>query len=107
MVGLALLFGTIFLLRSTWHQGYRKKGCDYENYPGRESAAALTELWRAGYGTPLRFVVGNREDSCNQAVYSSDMPEAYFSANPAFSQWIDEEEIRRHFTLSTSIAPIP
>ena len=96
MVGLALLFGTIFLLRSTWHQGYRKKGCDYENYPGRESAAALTELWRAGYGTPLRFVVGNREDSCNQAVYSSDMPEAYFSANPAFSQWIDEEEIRRH-----------
>ena len=39
-------------------------------------------------------MIGGREEACNLAVYSPDLPEAYFSANPNFSQWIREEDIR-------------
>lgn len=31
---MGFVFGVIFVLRSLEHQGYKKRGCDYENYPG-------------------------------------------------------------------------
>ena len=54
---------------------------------------------RRPYAVPLPFVIGDRRESCNIAVYSTDRPEAYFSANPNFSQWIDENEIREKGAL--------
>ncbi len=96
MIGMALVYGVIYLFRSTLYQGYRKNKCDYENYPGRRISDHVTEEWRKRTGRPLKFVVGERKESCNTAVYSADRPEAYFSANPSYSQWIDEKELRRH-----------
>ena len=89
-----VVFAAVFAGRSLWQQPYRKRGCDYENFPGKALALRVTEEWRTRYGTPLPFVIGKRRESCNVAVYSPDRPQAYFSANPEFSQWIDEEEIR-------------
>lgn len=89
---LGVVFVTIFVVRSLWQQPYLKRGCDYENFPGKALAARLTAEWRRLYAVPLPFVIGDRRESCNIAVYSTDRPEAYFSANPNFSQWIDENE---------------
>ena len=94
LIFLWVVFAVIFAGRSLWQQPYRKRGCDYENFPGKALAEHVTREWRTRYGTPLPFVIGPRRESCNVAVYSADRPQAYFSANPEFSQWIDEEEIR-------------
>lgn len=96
---LGIVFVTIFVVRSLWLQPYLKRGCDYENFPGKALAARLTAEWRRQYAVPLPFVIGDRRESCNIAVYSADRPEAYFSANPNFSQWIDENEIREKGAL--------
>lgn len=96
---LGVVFVTIFVVRSLWQQPYLKRGCDYENFPGKALAARLTAEWRRLYAVPLPFVIGDRRESCNIAVYSTDRPEAYFSANPNFSQWIDENEIREKGAL--------
>ena len=95
MIGMGLLFGVIFVIRSVYWQAYSKSGCDYENYPGKMLSAKITADWHSRYGTRLPFVIGDREATCNIAVYSPDHPEAYFSANRNFSQWIDEAEIAR------------
>lgn len=95
VIVMALVFGSVFLIRSVWWQAYGKDNCDYENYPGKELSAVLTKIWHDRYHSPLPYVIGDRESTCNLAVYSSDRPEAYFSANPKFSQWIDEEDIRK------------
>ena len=94
VIGFGLLFGIIFSVRSLWWQGYSKRGCDYENFPGKAISAIVTDEWRRTYRTPLPYVIGDREEACNLAVYSPDFPEAYFSANRQFSQWIREEDIR-------------
>ena len=109
--GFVMLFGvilmTVFVVRSLWVQPYRKPRCDYENFPGRTLSARLTAEWRTRYGTPLPFVIGDRRESCNVAIYSPDRPEAYFSANPQYSQWIDENEIREKGALILIDASIP
>ena len=91
----SLIFGGVFLMRSVYHQPYRKKGCDYENYPGKTVASFLTNEWKQRYGTPLPYVIGERRETCNVAVYSPDRPEAYFSARKEYSQWIEEADILR------------
>lgn len=93
------VFVMIFLIRSLWQQPYLKQNCDYENFPGKTLAARLTVEWRRQYHTQLPFVIGDRRESCNIAIYSPDHPEAYFSANPHFSQWINEDEIREKGAL--------
>ncbi len=95
MVLMGVVFGATFCVRSMYQQPYLKRRCDYENYPGRELSCRVTEAWHAQYAGALPFVIGNRVAACNIAVYSPDRPEAYFSADPRFSQWIDEADIRR------------
>ena len=94
MIMMGIIFGVIFAVRSLYWQAYTKRGCDYENYPGKALSSIITEDWRKRYRTPLPFVIGDREATCNIAVYSPDHPEAYFSGKKEFSQWIDEDEIR-------------
>ncbi len=94
--GTVLVYGVIYLFRATLYQGYIRNKCDYENYPGRQISKHVTDEWRKLTGRPLKFVVGERKESCNTAVYSADRPEAYFSANPSYSQWIDERELRKY-----------
>ena len=88
-------FGVIFFVRDLEKQGYRKRGCDYENYPGHAVAAAATELWHEVSEQPLPFVVADRTGACNTAVYSPEAPEAFFDADVTQSQWIDPEEVKK------------
>ena len=88
-------FGVIFVIRSLEHQGYRKRGCDYENYPGHAVAAAAADLWHEVSQQPIPYVVSDRKGACNVAVYSPEAPEAFFDADVTQSQWIDPDDVRK------------
>jgi len=88
-------FGVIFVLRSLEHQAYKKRGCDYENYPGHAVTAAATALWHEVSTQPMPYVVSDRKGACNVAVYSSEEPEAFFDADVTQSQWIDPSDVRK------------
>jgi len=95
-----LIVSGYFCWVNLYIQPYQKTKCSYENFPGMEISRDLTALWRSEMGNrQLRFVVANREEACNIAVYSDDRPQAFFSANPMFSQWIKEEELHREGAL--------
>ncbi len=93
MILAGIIFGSIFVIRSTWHQGYRKKSSDYENFPGQEVSRLVTSEWHALTGKPLPYVIAERNEACHMAIFSPDRPEPYFSANPLFSNWINEEKL--------------
>ncbi len=90
---MGFIFGVIFVLRSLEHQGYKKRGCDYENYPGHAVTEAATALWHEVSDRPMPYVISDRKGSCNVAVYSPEAPEAFFDADVTQSQWIDPEDI--------------
>ena len=82
-----------------YRHGYVRRNSGYESFPGKISAEDLTRVWRQRFGTPLPFVIGDRTEACNIALYSPDKPEPFFSANTLYSQWIDPEEVRRKGAL--------
>lgn len=92
---MGFIFGVIFVLRSLENQGYQKRGCDYENYPGHAVTAAATALWHEVSNQPLPYVISDRKGSCNVAVYSPEAPEAFFEADVTQSQWIDPDDVRK------------
>ena len=92
---MGFIFGVIFVIRSLETQGYRKRGCDYENYPGHAVAQAAADLWHTVSPQPIPFVVSDRTGACNTSVYSPETPEAFFDADVTQSQWIDPEEVKR------------
>lgn len=98
LISLLLVSGSFLAYHLNAHlyrRGYVRKHSGYESYPGKISAEDLTHLWHERYGTPLRFVIGDRTEACNAALYSPDRPEPFFSANPLYSQWIDPEELEK------------
>ena len=92
---MGFVFGVIFVLRSLENQGYQKRGCDYENYPGHAVTAAATALWHEVSDQPMPYVISDRKGSCNVSVYSPEAPEAFFDADVTQSQWIDPDDIRK------------
>ena len=82
-----------------YRRGYVRSSTGYESYPGKESADDLTQEWHRKYGTKLRFVVGDRTEACNTALFSPDHPEPFFSADPQYSQWIHPEDIKKYGAL--------
>ncbi len=87
------VFGVIFALRSTYHQGYKKRSSDYENFPGQAVAALVTTEWHKFAAKPLPYVIGERTEACHMTLFSPDRPKPYFSANPLYSNWINEEDL--------------
>ncbi|MBN2641674.1 MAG: glycosyltransferase family 39 protein [Victivallales bacterium] len=95
ITGLAVMFALIFAIRSTWHQGYVKLYCDYENFPSESFAMMITEAWNKEFKKPLKYVIGDRQTSCGVVVYSPDSPVAFFNANPLLSPWVCPEDVGR------------
>jgi hypothetical protein len=92
---MGFIFGVIFVTRSLEHQAYKKRGCDYENYPGHAVTKAATALWHEVSAQPMPYVISDRKGACNVAVYSPEAPEAFFDADVTQSQWIDPEDVRK------------
>jgi hypothetical protein len=95
ITGLAIMFALIFAIRSTWHQGYVKLYCDYENFPSETFAMMITEAWNKEFNRPLKYVIGDRQTSCGVVVYSPDFPAAFFNANQLLSPWVCPEDVCR------------
>jgi hypothetical protein len=66
------------------------------HFPGPEVAREIDAGWRAATnGARLRYVVGGIWLAGNVAYYSADRPSVFLVANPAFSPWVDEADLRR------------
>jgi len=74
---------------------YRDHKGSYETFPGKAMSAAITTMWHKQFNTPIKYVAGNRELSCNFAIYSLDKPEAYFSESSKLSPWIKQAQLRK------------
>ncbi len=87
----AIMFGGQYLVKTP----YLRKKISYEAFPGQVSARYLTTEWRQRYECPLKYVIGERRESCNVSYYSPDHPVAFFDASVKLSQWIDPADVER------------
>ena len=95
----SLICALVFSVESLVLQPCVKRKCPYENFPGKAVANDLSSLWNQRFGSSLKYVIGSREEACNVSVYSKDHPEPFFCANHDYSQWIDEEDLRKSGAL--------
>jgi len=65
------------------------------NYPSREVAHAMANIWHQRYHEPLKYIAGDRYTTFYVAVYSKDKPSAYIDWDPIKSPWIDEQALRK------------
>jgi 4-amino-4-deoxy-L-arabinose transferase-like glycosyltransferase len=63
--------------------------------PRRELAVAATDLWRARFGRPLRYVAGSEPLATAATFYSGDAPSYVMLATPAFSPWATADALLR------------
>lgn len=103
LVGIVALFGMVyaggFTYKAVYESPFKRKSCRYEAFPGEAVSRELTILWRERFQSPVKYVIGQRRESCNFAVHSPDRPNAYFDADISLSPWIDERDIDRHGAL--------
>jgi len=65
------------------------------NYPGKQIAEDIDILWQQHFpGKPLAYLLGDRWRAGSVSHYSIFHPDVYIELNPAFSPWIDENQIK-------------
>jgi len=95
---LIIIYSIMFL----WAIGYvagltldiKRKHSD--NYPAQEIANYVTQSWENKYHTPLKYVAGSRYVGGYVAFYSKDHPSVFVEWNPAFSEWINPEQLKKY-----------
>lgn len=65
------------------------------NYPSREVAHAIEDIWHERYHQPLQYIAGDRYTTFYVTVYSHDKPSAYIDWDPYKSPWINEKALRK------------
>jgi len=63
------------------------------NWPAREAARYITDVYRTRTGKPLEFVVGEDVMASSIALLSRDRPHVFIDANPAVAPWADREKL--------------
>lgn len=63
------------------------------NWPAREAARYITDVFRTRTGKPLEFVVGEVQRASAVALLSRDRPRIFIGADPARSPWTNREEV--------------
>lgn len=74
---------------------YLQAGKGSADYPAQKIADHVTEIWRARYGSPLNFVVGNRYTAGYVGFYSSDKPKIFVEGNELYSPGVQEKAVRK------------
>lgn len=64
-------------------------------FPYRHLAKEITQGWRHAYGSPLRFVAGDRWSVAGVVDYARDKPVPYFGWDPKANPWLDENDLCR------------
>lgn len=82
------------------------------NYPGKNIATTLTQIWHTKYHTPLNYIAGSRWIAGNIALYSNDHPKVYVDWDKKISPWINEATLQREgaifvWDLNRDEAPTP
>lgn len=65
------------------------------NYPGREIANRITQLWHDTYHRPLKYVGGSRWVGGNIEFYSPDHPAVLIELNEKISPWINHDDMQK------------
>jgi hypothetical protein len=65
------------------------------NWPAGAAAKTFTEIYHTRTGRPLEFIVGERVQSAQVAILSSDRPRIFIGADTKTSPWIDEAEFKK------------
>lgn len=64
--------------------------------PARVLAERVSASWRAAYGQPLAWVVGDRWVIAGVCAYSADKPRPVFDWQPARNPWFDAADMAVH-----------
>lgn len=64
-------------------------------FPGRNIANQLTQIWHDTYHTPLKYIAGSHYLVAYITIYSLDQPVPYFEWNQSESAWIDENKLKK------------
>jgi hypothetical protein len=65
------------------------------NWPAREAARYVTDVYRTRTGRPLEYIVGDDVTASAMALSSRDRPHVFIDADPARSPWADRATIER------------
>lgn len=76
-----------------------KKGGPSFSEPREELALAVTALWRAGTGTPLRYAGGSPRYVNAISFYSKDHPSSLIGPSYARSRWVTPEKVKERGLL--------
>jgi 4-amino-4-deoxy-L-arabinose transferase-like glycosyltransferase len=75
-----------------------KRGGSFDE-PREQLASALTALWHAETGTPLRYAGAPRRYSGAISFYSEDHPSSLIDLSFAISRWVTPEKIKQYGLL--------
>lgn len=65
------------------------------NFPGREIAQTITQIWHNTYHTPLTYVGGSRWVNGNIEFYSDDHPAVFMEWDKHRSPWINLDDMEK------------
>jgi 4-amino-4-deoxy-L-arabinose transferase-like glycosyltransferase len=65
------------------------------NFPGRDIAKQLTQLWHDTYHSPLHYVAGSRWVGGNITLYSKDHPAVLVEWNTQRATWINIQDLQK------------
>jgi len=63
------------------------------NWPAREAARYVTDVYRTRTGRPLEYIVGDDVTASSMALSSRDRPHIFIDADPARSPWADRAAV--------------
>lgn len=65
------------------------------NFPGKQMADAITELWHERYHTPLSYVAGSRWIGGNMTFHSKDHPPVWVEWDRQKAPWISVDDMKK------------
>ncbi|MDF3054556.1 MAG: hypothetical protein K0Q74_463 [Gammaproteobacteria bacterium] len=74
---------------------YLNVGSGTGDYPARQIAQYVNEVWQTHYDQPLRFVAGSRYTGGYAAFYAADKPKVFVDWNATSSPGVSEESVRK------------
>lgn len=75
---------------------YLRPGKGTGDYPGRQVATYVTDVWETNFHKPLRYVAGSRFVAGYVSLYSEDKPKVYVEWEDRLSPGVSEKDIKKY-----------
>jgi len=66
------------------------------NFPGRQLASYVTDVWHDRYHAPLRFAVGDTWPAGNVGYYAPERPHVFIMGDKTISPWIKSGDFEKY-----------